>query len=147
MSIPPAGTSPASAYDIIAHAVQEQPPAILADRIDPLTGEFESLVSGRGLADAMVIEAVRVQRGTGASVREEGNRFREVGYVDTTNAEVVESMTREALRPAEEAGVLRLVSVTVEPDAEDGSQLDTVIEYRDLLAPEKSQTRRLVIPR
>ncbi len=125
-------------------AVQEPPPAILADLIDPYTGDFLSLLEGRGLADAFAIEALRVQRATGGAVRDVGNRYRQVSHVDESNALVVESMTREAFQAGEEAGLLRVVAVTVEPDASDPAQLNTVVEYRDLLAPAAAPTRRLV---
>jgi hypothetical protein len=146
-SSPPAGTSPASAYDIQGIAEAEPPPAILADAIDPYTGEYTSLISGLGLADAFVIEAIRVQRGTGAAVRDTGNRYREMDTVDEGAAELADSLTREALAPAVEAGVLAIVDVAAEPDASDGSQLNVTIEYRDLLAPRAQPVRRLVFSR
>jgi len=143
-SIPPAGISPAAAYGIIGYAVQEPPPAILADKIDPYTGDFETLLEGRGLADAFAIEAIRIQRGTGAAVRDVGNRYRQVSHVEDGNALVIESMTREAFEAAEQAGLVRVVSVRTEPDEADPGQLNTLIEYRDLLAPKAEPTRRLV---
>jgi hypothetical protein len=146
-SVPPAGTSPASAFELVHHPRPLPPPAILADAIDAKTGEYETLMSGRGLADAFVIEAIRIQRGTGAAVRDEGNRYRELTHVDGDGPEVVDSMTRQALEAAEEAGVVRLVQVTVEPDASDPSQLNNLLEYRDLLAPPDEPTRRLVFSR
>jgi hypothetical protein len=146
MSVPPAGTTPASAFEVIGHAVQEPPPAILADKIDPLSGEYESLLEGRGLADAFAIEALRIQRATGAAAREVGNRFRELTHVDDDSAEKLESMTREAFAPGEEAGVLQLETVSAEPDESDPSQLNALIEYRDLLAPADTAKRRLVFP-
>jgi hypothetical protein len=39
---------------------------------------------------------------------------------------------------------VRVVSVKSEPDESDPSQLNTLIEYRDLLAPKAEPTRRLV---
>ncbi len=103
-----------------------------------------ALVVGRGLADAFAIEALRVQRGTGAAVRDLGNRYREVTHVEDDSPEIIESMTAEAFEAAESAGVARLVAVTAEKDAGDPSQISTTIEYRDLLAPPGSAPRRLV---
>jgi hypothetical protein len=146
-SIPPGGVSPASDPYLDVLAPQAPPPAILADRIDPVTGDFESLFVGRPLADAFAIDALRVQRGTGAAVRDLGNRFREITHVEDDAAELVESMTAEAFAAAEVAGVARLVQVTVGVDAADPSQLETVVEYRALLEPTESAVRRLVFPR
>jgi hypothetical protein len=145
-SVPPAGSSPASAYVIQDYAPQLPPPAILADLIDPLTGEYASLLMSANLADAMVIEAVRIQRGSGAAARDLGNRFGEITHVDGSGPEVVESMARQALEPAREAGVVQLVRVTVTPNAEDPSELDTVIHYRDLLAPRDEEARSFTLP-
>lgn len=146
MSVPPAGTSPASAYEIVSYASPEPPPAILADKIDPYTGEYESLLEGRALADAFAIEAFRIQRATGAATRDVGNRYRELSHVEDSNAEQLESMTQEAFAAGEEAGVLRLERVMIEADKSDPSQQNTVIEYRDLLAPADNAKRRLVFP-
>jgi len=145
--IPPAGVSPASSPELGAIARQEPPTAILADRIDPYTGDFASLFASRPLADAFAIEALTVQRGTGAAVRDLGNRFREVSHVEPASIQIIESMVGEAFAAAEQAGVARLTRVAVEVDDTDPAQLATVIEYRDLLAPPETAGRRLVFPR
>lgn len=147
MPAPPGGLSPASDPVVDDLAVQEPPPAILADRINPTTGDFESLFLGRPLADAFAIEALRVQRGTGAAVRDLGNRFRELTHVEDDAPELIESMTAEAFAAAEQAGVARLVQVVVAADPIDPSQLETRIEYRALLEPGEAALRRLVFPR
>lgn len=144
-AIPPASTSPASAYDIEGFTPAVAPPAILADLIDPLTGDFASLTRGAGLADAFALEAIRIQRGTGAAVPDLGNRFREITHVEQNATELVESMAREAFADGEAAGVVELVAVSVEPNADDPAQLDTVVEYRDRLAPADAPTRRLLL--
>jgi|SRR5690349_10952505 len=147
-AIPPASTSPASAYDLEGFAEQLRPPAILADLIDPVTGDFRSLLRGAPLADAFAVEALRVQRGTGAAVRDTGNRFREITHVEPSAAEVVESMTREAFADAERAGVAQLETVTIDVDAGDPSQLNATITWRDLLAPPgEDSLRRLTLTR
>ena len=146
-SVPPAGVSPASAFVVAEYPPQLPPLAILADSIDAITGDYASLLNGRGLADAMMIDAMRIHRGTGAAVRDVGNRFRELTHIDATVAVLVDGMAREAAVPAAEAGVARLVRVVTAPNEQDPSQLDTFLEYRDLLAPAGAPTRRLVFPR
>jgi hypothetical protein len=146
-SLPPASTSPASAYELVDIVEHRAPPAILADMIDPVTGEYLSLTKSRPLADAFAIEALRVQRGSGAAVRDTGNRFHELRNVESNATEIIASMADEAFADAARAGVAELVDVTVEVDAADGSQTNTVIEYRDLLAPRDQQTRKVIFSR
>jgi hypothetical protein len=144
--IPPAGTSPASAYEIAAINERKAAPLILADMIDPVTGDFASLTRGRPLADAFAIEALRVQRESGASVMDVGNRFHEVRHIESNASETIDSMVREAFADGERAGVLEVVAVTVERD-EDSAQVNASVEYRDLLANRNAPTRRLLLPR
>lgn len=140
-SIPPAGVTPASAFSLTEHAVSEPPPAILADLIDPATGEFRSIVDSATIADGLVVHLLRTQRGSGAAVLEFGQRFRELTHVTSESPELVESMAREALRPATDAGVVAFRQVEAEADPEDGTQLNTGIEYTDLLAPRSDADR------
>jgi hypothetical protein len=144
-SLPPGGLTPASAYDIQGQAEQAQPAAILAPVIDPVTGDFGSVFRSASLADAFAVEALRVQRGSGASVRDLGNRFSEITHVEDGITELIESMALEAFGDAERAGVAQLVAVTVEADRVDPSQTSTVVDFRDLLAPPGRQQRRLVL--
>jgi hypothetical protein len=145
--IPPAGTSPASAYEIAAINERKAAPLILADMIDPVTGDFASLTRGRPLADAYAIEALRVQRESGAAVRDVGNRFHELRHVESNAPETIASMVREAFADGERAGVLELVTVDVERDADDAGQVNVSVEYRDLLADRNAATRRLIFTR
>lgn len=140
-NIPPAGVTPASAFALQQHAVSEPPPAILADLIDPATGEFLSLVDSATIADGLVVHLLRTQRGSGAAVLSYGQRFRELTHVTTESPELVESMVREALRPASDAGIVRFDQIEAEVDATDGSQLNAGIEYTDMLAPRRDAER------
>ncbi len=142
--LPPGGLSPASAFDVEGQAEQTLPPAILAPCIHPVTGEFESIFRSRPLADAFAIEAIRVERGSGASVRDLGQSFRQLRHVEDGLSELIDSDCREAFADAEAAGVARLVSVAVEVDAVDPAQVSVALEYRDALAPAGSEPRRLV---
>lgn len=140
-NIPPAGVTPASAFALQQHAVSEPPPAILADMIDPATGEYLSIVDSATIADGLVVHLLRTQRGSGAAVLEFGQRYRELSHVTEESPELVESMTREALRPATDAGIVQFKSIEVEVDAEDRTQMNTGIEYTDLLAPRRDADR------
>lgn len=143
MSLPPIGITPTSSFELEGFAPQLEAPAILADKIDPVTGDFASLTEGLGVADGMVIQGMRVQRGSGAAVRAYGQRFREVRFNDGKATETMKSYAREALKPAVDSGTLRFVSLKSEIDDEDPTQIQTTIEYQDLLAPQKDPNRRL----
>jgi hypothetical protein len=140
-NIPPAGVTPASAFSLQQHAVSEPPPAILADQIDPATGEYLSIVDSATIADGLVVHLLRTQRGSGAAVLSFGQRFRELTHVTTDSPELVESMAREALQPAADSGVVRFDQVEAEVEPADGSQLNTGIQYTDLLAPRRDAER------
>lgn len=140
-NIPPAGVTPASAFALEQHAISEPPPAILADMIDPATGEYLSIVDSATIADGLVVHLLRTQRGSGAAVIEFGHRFRELTHVTEESPELVESMAREALRPATDAGIVAFRKVDAEVEPDDRTQLNTGIDYTDLLAPRRDADR------
>src|SRR5262245_33452481 len=141
-SIPPAGISPASAFDIVGQAENEPPPAILADKINAATGECDSIVEGNSIADGLAIHLLRLQRGSGAAVLEFGQRFREVRHVSRDAPEAIEASAREALAPGTEAGILRFGALAAEVEPRDPTQINAGIDYLDLLAPPRDAARR-----
>ena len=145
-AIPPP-TAPASAYELVNIAPAVAPPIILADAIDPATGDFASLTRGADLATAFAVHAVRTQHGTGSAVRDTGNRYHELTHVEENIAELVQSHTEEAFADAARAGIAELVEVTIEVDPGDPSQVNTVVDFRDLLAPPGEEARRLTFTR
>lgn len=140
-SIPFAGISPASAFEIIGQAESEPPPAIVADMIDPATGDFLSVVDSATIADGLVVHLMRTQRGSGAAVLEFGQRFREIRHVTSDSPELAESMVREALQPAVDAGVVRFEQIEGQVDPGDSTQINAGFEYTDLLAPPRNAAR------
>lgn len=142
MPIPPAGITPAASFELNGFEPQLPPPLILADLIDPKTGDYASLVRGAGIADSLAQFVLTVQRDSGAAVRGVGHRFREITHVDGKAAETFESYAKEALKPGVDTGTLRLERAKSEVEALDGTQTSNVIEYIDLLAPPKDPSRR-----
>lgn len=143
MAIPPSGITPAASFELAGFEAQLPPPAIVADKIDQKTGDFESLTESRGIADGLVIYLLSVQRGSGASVRNFGHRLREIRHVDERAAELFESYVREALEPGTDSGLIRFRQIAADEDPEDGTQVNATVEYVDLLAPRKDAERRL----
>ena len=80
--IPPAGVSPLGFFAPVEFVGPERPPAILADLIDPKTGDYRSILRGMHPVDSQVLTRVRTRRGTGASVRDIGNLFGTFELVD-----------------------------------------------------------------
>lgn len=142
MTIPAAGITPAASFELAGFEPQRAPPTILADMIDPKTGDFASLTRGRSVADGIVQHLTAVQRGSGAAVRNFGQRFREVTHNDETSRETLESLVAEALKPAVDSGTIRFERITTEADAEDPTQARLVVEYVDLLSNNKNANRR-----
>ena len=142
MSVPAAGVTPAASFELAGFEPQRDPPAILADDIDPKTGEFRTLTAGSGIADGMAQFLLTVQRGSGASVRNFGQRFREITHNDGRATDSFQSFAREALRPGVDSGTLRVGRVVTTVDPADDTQAETVIEYTDLLAAPKDPNAR-----
>jgi hypothetical protein len=142
-SIPPAGYSPASAFELTRNEATLPPVPILADQIDPQTGEYLSLEDSATIADGLVVTLLRTTRDSGAAVLGVGQRFRDIRNVNDDSGTLTESIARQALQPAIEAGVIALRAVSASVNASDGTQIDTGIEYLDLLAPPEANGRQL----
>lgn len=143
MSIPSGGITPAGSYELNGFEPPRAAPAILADDIDPVTGEFRTLEEGVGIADGMVAFLLRVERGSGASVRSFGQRFRRITHVDSTAPAEFEAEVRRALKPATDSGTLRFEKLSAEVDEIDSTQINLEVTYTDLLAPSRDAERRL----
>ncbi len=117
------------------HAEALAPVPILADPIDPKTGEYLSLEDSASIAQGLVVTLLRTERDSGAAVLGFGQRFRSIRNVTSQAPELAESIAREALEPARAAGVLQLSAVAAAVNPSDGTQVDTSIDYLDLLAP------------
>lgn len=142
MSIPAAGITPAASFELAGFAPQKAAPAILADLVDPVTGDFASLTRSAGIADGMVQFLTSVQRGSGACVRSFGQRFREVTHNDERASETLQSFVVEALQPAVDSGTVRFERISSVPDSEDATQVNNVVEFVDLLADQKNANQR-----
>ena len=140
-SIPPAGFSPASAFELVGHAVQQSPVAILADLLDPRTGEYQSIEDSATIADGLVVTLMRTERGSGAAVLDFGQRFRDLRNVEGNTTELAESLAREALQPARDAGIVDFQALSASVNESDGTQVDVTIEYLDMLAPKQRAER------
>lgn len=133
MSNPQAGVTPAASFELAGFEPQRRPVAILADDIDPKTGEFRSITRSANMTEALVNYLLSVQRGSGAAVRSFGHRLRELRQVEDDSTELAESYVRAALEPATRSGMVRIDRLTIEVNPGDGTQVDAHVQYVDLL--------------
>ena len=73
------------------------PSPLLADNIDPQTGDFASLFVGIDPIDAQVINAVKIVRGSGASVTEDGMRLVDIRKIKDDTEDDIRNEVRRAL--------------------------------------------------
>lgn len=141
MSVPPSGITPAASFELAGFEPQLPPPTILADKLDPATGDFASLTETRTVADGLVTYLLGVRRGSGAAQRSFGHRFREIRHADEQAPELLESFCREALQPGIDSETIRFRRVEAEIDAGDGTQVNATIDYVDLLASRQDRDK------
>lgn len=144
-SIPSAGVAPAASFELAGLVPQLPPTPILAEPINARSREVESINEGVSVAQGMVGYLVGLQRGSGAAIRSFGQRFRELSHVDSESSETVNSMVREALKPATDSGVLLIDSIAVAVEPGDSTQIEGRITYRDLAEPRADQDKALTI--
>jgi hypothetical protein len=137
--IPPPGMPPASLTGGVELIGPSKPPAILADDIDPMTGEFRSLLRGVHPVDGMVVVALRTQRATGASVLDVGNALATLDKVDDTLPQRIKFEVQAALKPLERQKLIRIGSIV--PAAVNDSA-SAYCEYTNLLT---NQMRRVLV--
>lgn len=113
--IPPGGVSPAGAFVEHEHDGPGSPPIILADAIDPDTGEYLSLTRGYDPVDGAVLEAFRVERRSGSATMNDGQRFRDAEHVDPKAPDFFRQEGRLALARLIDAGLVTLNRVEVAP--------------------------------
>ena len=142
--IPPAGVSPASFFFAPTIVGPARPGAILADRIDPETGEYASVILGRHPVDAAVIDAFRLNRGTGIAVTDAGQRFRDIrkNRADYTPRQLKdEAMT--VIQPFVDRGDVAVVEVSIDTEIEyDLGAL--YIRYTNLRSGSTQQVRAIL---
>lgn len=141
--IPPAGVTPAGFFVPETYADPAGPPAILADPIDPSTGEFLSIARSYDPTDACVIEALRVERGSGPAVLEEGNRIRDVQLATEAAPRVIEQEAQYALRRFVEDRQIRIDKIAGAVEDDLGA---LAFQYTNLRSVSDRPDRELLLP-
>jgi len=110
----PAGVLPLSAFTELSGVPLGGPIPILADLMDPTTGDYLSLTKGRSPVDGAIVEGFRVERGSGPAVQNVGHTLREVRHTDASSIAEIQSRVRDGVQHLERAGLARLQKVDVE---------------------------------
>ncbi len=114
--IAPAGVTPASAHVPSNVVSAARPPAILADNIDPATGDFFSLLIPIHPVDAAIQEQFRLRRGSGAAVQEDGQAFHEIRKNTEFAATEIQHEAQRVMKPFVDRGDALVVQITVDTD-------------------------------
>jgi hypothetical protein len=96
VSLPQAGVTPAVLFTPVNFTVTGEPIGMLADPVDPVTGELLSIERGFDPTDAAVITALRTRRGSGSAVEDVGHQFASAKLITPQ----LESFFREEVRLA-----------------------------------------------
>jgi hypothetical protein len=88
-----------------------KPPAILADDIDPMTGEFRSILRGVHPVDGMVVVALRTQRASGAAVPDVGSQLATLDKVDDALPQRIKFEIQAALATLVKQRLIRIDAI------------------------------------
>lgn len=144
VTIPPAGLTPAGLFVPNTFADPSKPPGILADAIDPATGEYLSISRGMDPIDSQVILALTVRRASGASVTEDGQDFDEVKKVDDAAAKGLEARTQRALERLLTNGDIAVDRLTPTAD-QDTDEASVGLVFRNLRAAKTQKARNVKV--
>lgn len=114
---------------------------LLADNIDPQTQDFNSLVVGIDPVDAQVINALKIVRGSGPAVIEDGIDTTGLRKMDESAQTRFSSRIREALKRLISNGDILLLTI-IFPEWDESSQTgNTHVEYKNLRSRKKDIRR------
>ncbi|MFZ5896803.1 MAG: hypothetical protein ACOY0T_37450 [Myxococcota bacterium] len=124
-----AGALPLGSYAEALASPPVGPVPILADYVDPETGDIIDLLRTRTPVDGALIEGLRVERNSGPAVALVGHTMREIRHLDDTSVAESASRAREGYRELERLGLLRTSKVEVNTD---NDAMEISVEIVDL---------------
>lgn len=143
--IPPFGISALSAQEDAGLPPAGEPPVVLADDIDPETGELLSL-DGVHPVDAHVRYQFQVRAASGAAVGRVGHRFRDIQVLDDRapnalrhEATRIFKMLSPWVRLEPPNADVSAVRVETDPTTQLGA---VVVDYFNVIAQESNELRR-----
>jgi hypothetical protein len=123
----------------------DDPPVIRAERVDPMTQEWTSLLMDRDPTDAAVIEALWRVRKSGAAVVNVGARFLDVEKLDDQAPARFAGEARVALRRLVDRGDITIKSITVDTGSDWGEVTVDYVNNRTALQ-KKDRTVKMRAP-
>ncbi len=139
--MPVGGVSPAIPPGVVA-AAPRAPVGGLADDVDPRTGELRSL-RGADPIDTAIIFQLRVRRGSGAAVVDDGQAFDGVEKNDAEAPARLRFEAERALRPFVERGDITVDRLEVEAGESAGDLGAVVVSYTNLRRGGAKRTARV----
>jgi len=140
VSFPPAGVA-LGAYGLVDVSPLEGPPVILADHIDPETGDWDDLMISHTVFDGMLIEAYAVERNSGPAVEFVGHTLREVRDTDPSAVGEFKSRAQLPVDELERTGMCKLLSAK---PVVDGDTVELEIVVQDLtMASDGPSTKQI----
>ena len=136
----PAGTTPSGFLVPLNYALPGKPYGVLADAIDPTTGEFMSIVQGFDPDDAWVLAQLSIDRGTGAAVVDDGRDFSEVSHVSARHASVLQQEILRPLKRLVDQKVIQVVSLKID-ELESADGYEATLVYRKPGRPDQRTVR------
>lgn len=140
--IPAAGVTPLSYFLGTAAVAPGDIVAILADAIDPQTGEYLSIERGFDPTDAAMLTAFRTKRGTGSAVENVGQRFSDAKKIDQHLDTFMSEEVRIAAKDIVDAGDATITSV--QTVVVDSTSVETYVTWENV-ARQKAQNARLPV--
>ncbi len=101
------GATPLGAYDLRPDPRRLRPVPILAEWVDPDTGDITMLNQTRTPVDGAIIEGLRVDRGSGSAVMDVGQTLRKVRHTDDSSLGEIPERARDGVRELERLGLIR----------------------------------------
>lgn len=143
MAIPPAGLAPAGFFVPQTFAAPSDPPAILADAVDPQTGEYLSISRGMDPVDQQVLIALTLKKGSGAAVADDGQEFEKIRKVDESSSRLIDAEARRALARLVQQRDIRVRSVLPNSDSD---WAEVVVNYENARAVGDRRKQKKVFP-
>jgi hypothetical protein len=112
------------------YVTPKAPAGILADAIDPVTGELLSLTRSYDPTDGALVTALRTVRGSGSAVREVGQRYQDIEFINDQTSLLLRQESARTLGLLTDSNQVSVLSVKDLELGPDGRNVE--IRYKNL---------------
>lgn len=118
--LPPAGGFPVGIPP--ENQTSARAPALfLADAVDAVTGDYLSVLRGVDPVEARALEALRVRRGSGSAVMDDGHQLHTLEVIDDKLPVLLRAAIEFAWKRLLDDRLIELVSADVDPEGDTAS--------------------------